>query len=121
MRVGIMSERRKEMENMAKKKVPKKKRVYECAFYEYEYDDLGKYYWCHNADIPERECNAGRSYYCQQFCPGYKKGRLCGTHEISDFEKKDAEVYKAKLKKDAEVLEAKERALLAYLKKKYEG
>lgn len=106
---------------MAKKKAPKRKRVYECAFYECEYDDLGKYYWCHNADIPDRECNTGRGYYCQQFCPGYKKGRLCGTWEISDWEKKEAEEYKDKLKKKAEVLEANERALLAYLKKKYEG
>lgn len=106
---------------MAKKKAQKKTKVYECAFYEYEYDDLGKYYWCHNPDIPERECNAGRGYYCQKFCPGYKKGCLRGSWEISSWEKKEAREYKEKLKKEAEVIEANERALLAYLKKKYEG
>ena len=81
-------------EKKSKKKAPKKTKVYACYHYESEYDDLGKYYWCHNQTIPCNECNAGRGFYCQQFCPGFKKGNLQGSWVISDWEKKEAEEYK---------------------------
>lgn len=104
------------------KKVSKKKtRVYECFHYDAEYDDLGKYYWCHNKNIPERECNACRGFYCQKFCTGYKKGRLRGTWVLSDWEKEEAEKFKKKIEQERKDKETAERALLKYLKEKYES
>ena len=102
-------------------KAKKKTKVYECIHYEFDYDDLGKYHWCHNRNIPGHECNVGRGIYCQKFCPGYKKGNLRGSWVISDWEKKDAEEYKKKIAAEAKEAETKERALYEYLKKKYEG
>ena len=61
----------------------KKTRVYECAHYEFEYDDFGKYCICNNPKIPGFECKI-RTVYCQKFCPGYRKGGLRGTWVISD-------------------------------------
>ena len=99
----------------------KKTNVYKCAYWEDEYDDLGKYYWCRNTDIPSHECNVpGRGFYCQQFCPGYKKGACLGKWEISDWEKQEAEEYKEKMVKEAREREIAERALLKHLKEKYE-
>ena len=72
--------------------------VYECVHYEYEYDDLGKYAWCHNRGIPCRECPAD-TVYAMQFCPGYAQGRRRGRWEITDREKKDAERMKHKFAK----------------------
>lgn len=100
-------------------KKEKKTKVYKCFHYDAEYDDLGKYYWCHNSSISCNECNAGRGYYCQQFCPGYKKGNYKGEWVISDWEKKEAEAYKVKLDKEAADHEVYERALYEHLKKKY--
>ena len=70
----------------------KKTKVYLCEHYEYEYDDLGKYCWCHNHEIPKRECDVDY-IYCQQFCPGYKKGQLHGEWEISNHDKEMAQEY----------------------------
>ena len=60
-----------------KKKTMKKKKktkVHECAYFEYNCDDLGKYYFYHNLDIPGHECTVtGRGIYCQKGCSGYKK------------------------------------------------
>ncbi len=106
---------------MTGKTKEKKTKVYECAHYEFDYDDLGKYYWCHNGDIPCQECNAGRGIYCQKFCPGYKKGNLRGSWVISEWEKKDADEYKKKIAAEAKEREIGERALLKHLKKKYES
>lgn len=112
----------KKKTNAKEEKASKKKtRVYECFHYEAEYDDLGKYYWCHNRDIPGHECNVGRGFYCQKFCPGYKKGRLCGTWVLSDWEMEEAEEFKKKIEQERKDKETEERALLKYLKEKYES
>ena len=104
------------------KKASKKKTiVYECFYGEAEYDDFGKYHCCRNTDIPVHECNAGRGFYCQKFCPGYKKGSLRGTWVLSDWEKKEAEEFKKKIEQEHKVKETEERALLKYLKEKYES
>lgn len=72
-----------------------KTKVYECAHFEYEYDDLGRYCWCHNKNMPSSQCEIPcRSIYGQQFCRGYKKGSLRGEWVISDWEKKEAEEFK---------------------------
>ena len=104
---------------MGKNDKKKKVQVYECEHYEYDYDDLGKYHWCHNQHIPSRECTVGTGIYCQKFCPGYKKGNLRGSWVISNWEKKDAEEYKKKIAIEAKENETKERALYEYLKNKY--
>lgn len=105
----------------SKKKSPKKTRVYECAHYEFDYDDLGKWHWCHNRDIPCQECNVGRGFYCQKFCPGYKKGKLKGSWVISDWEKEEAEEFKKNIEQERKNKEIQERAMLKYLKEKYES
>lgn len=106
--------------NMPTKK-PKKTRVYACYHYEPEFDDLGRYFWCRNQSIPCNECNAGRGFYCQKFCPGFKKGKLQGTWVISDWEKDEAEKFMKKILAEAKEQEIKERALLKQLKEKYES
>ena len=103
-----------------KPKTPRKTKVYECAYHEFECDDLGKYCWCRNPDIHSHQCDTGRGYYCQKFCPGFKRGRLRGEWEISDWERQEAREYKAKIKREAKERETSERALLKYLKEKYE-
>ena len=101
-------------------KKEKKTKVYECAYFEYDCDDLGKYCFCHNLDIPGHECTVPSSgIYCQKVCPGYKRGKLRGEWVVSDWEKKEAEAYKVKLDKEATDHEACERALYEHLKKKY--
>ena len=98
----------------------KKTKVYLCEHYEYEYDDLGKYCWCHNHEIPKRECDVDY-IYCQQFCPGYKKGQLQGEWEITNHDKEMAQEYQAKVLEEMRVREIEERALLKHLKEKYES
>ena len=97
----------------------KKTKVYLCEHYEYEYDDLGKY-WCHNHEIPKRECDVDY-IYCQQFCPEYKKGQLQGEWEISNHDKELAQEYQARMLEEARKREIEERALLKHLKEKYES
>ena len=108
---------------ISRKKTMKKKKktkVYECAYFEYDCDDLGKYCFCHNLDIPGHECTVpSRGIYCQKVCPGYKRGKLRGEWVVSEWEKKEAEAYKVKLDKEAADHEACERALYKHLKKKY--
>ena len=80
-----------------------KKRIYECEHYEYEYDDLGKYAWCHSKDCLSRECIVEYKF-CQDLCPFYKKnteGR-CIDIELNDRDKEIREECRAKLKKKAE-------------------
>lgn len=67
--------------------------VYECAHFEYEYDDLGKYRLCRNRESDRAECNCDY-IYAQQFCPFYKKGKLRGKWIISDADKQAAEEFK---------------------------
>lgn len=107
---------------MATKKTERKTKVYECYHYEFDYDAVCKYFICHNIDIPGYECKVwSNSIYCQQFCPGYKKGNLRGEWVIADWEKRDAEKFKAQIEQEAKDREVKERAMLEYLKAKYEG
>lgn len=106
-------------EKKSKKTEPKKTKVYECAHYDYEYDDLGKYCWCRNRKMNKRECDV-RYKYCQRFCPGYKKGQFIGSWELSSDEKMYEEEFKKKMVSEAVEREKKERALLKYLKEKYE-
>lgn len=102
-------------------KKEKKTKIYECYHYEFDYDAVCQYFICHNIDIPGHECRVrGNSIYSQHVCPGYKKGNLRGEWVIADWEKKEAEAYKAKLDKEATDHEAGERALYEHLKKKYE-
>jgi len=57
--------------------------VYECKHFEYEYDDLGKYCWCHNEESGRQMCDCHR-IYAQQFCPFYEKGKLRGKWVIDE-------------------------------------
>lgn len=74
--------------------------VYECAHFEFEYDDLGKYSWCHCKNMPTRECDC-HYIYAQQFCPCFEKGSLRGKWVPSEDEIAIAEKfreYKTQLK-----------------------
>lgn len=74
---------------------PKKKSVYACKYFKYEYDDLGKYVLCYNRDCKFQVCDCKR-IYAQQVCPFYEKGELRGKWVISDEDIKAAEVFKKK-------------------------
>ena len=96
----------------------KKTKVYECTHFEYEYDDLGKYCWCHSKKMTRRECPF-ESAYAQIVCPGYEKGKCRGEWEIGDWEKKEAEDFLHELAEKQKGIEEAERALYEQLKKKY--
>lgn len=96
-----------------------KTKVYECAHYEFECDDLGKYCWCNNTGMPNRNCEL-EYIYCHQFCPGYKKGKLRGAWVVSADEIKVAENFRRQMEQERKNREIEERALLKHLKEKYE-
>lgn len=80
-----------------------KKHIYECEHYEYEYDDLGKYAWCHSKDCLSRECIVDYKF-CQDLCPFYKKnteGRFIDI-ELDNRYKEIRERCKAELREKAE-------------------
>lgn len=64
----------------------KKIRVYECEHYEYEYDDLGKYAWCHSRNCLSRECIVDYKF-CQDMCPFYARNAAGRYVEIEDDER----------------------------------
>lgn len=81
----------------------KTKRIYECEHYEYEYDDLGKYAWCHNRECLSRECVIEYKF-CQELCPFYKKNTE-GRYIDIDFDDHYKAIYdncKRDLKEKAE-------------------
>ena len=96
-----------------------KVKVYECLHYEYEYDDLGKYSWCHSNDMKCRECKF-EHIYAQQACPCYKQGNLRGEWTPSKNELKEVEEFKKQREKELQEQEIAERALYEYLKSKYD-
>ena len=81
-----------------------KKRIYECEHYQYEYDDWGKYAWCHSNECLSNECIVDYKF-CQDLCPFYKKnaeGRYIDI-ELDDGRYKEIRKNcKAELKKKAE-------------------
>ena len=72
---------------------PRKKSVYACKHWKYEYDDLGKYSLCYNRNCKSQVCDCKR-IYAQQVCPFYEKGELRGKWVISDEDKEAAEEFK---------------------------
>lgn len=93
--------------------------IYECKHFEYEYDDFGKYCWCHCPESGHRECPS-KYIYAMQFCPCFKKGKLRGTREITEAEIEQAQKFKRMMVNEANERELKERAMLHYLKEKYD-
>jgi hypothetical protein len=80
-----------------------KKRIYECEHYQYEYDDWGKYAWCHSGDCLSRECIVDYTF-CQDLCPFYEKNRE-GRYIYIDFDDRRKEIRercKAELREKAE-------------------
>ena len=96
-----------------------KVKVYECLHYEYEYDDLGKYSWCHSRDMNCSECKF-ECIYAQQACPCYKQGKFRGEWVPQGREVEEAEEFKKKHQRELQEQEAAERFLYEYLKAKYE-
>lgn len=73
-----------------------KTKIYECAHFEYEYDDFGKYAWCHNCDSGHSECPSDY-IYGMQFCPFYRQGKLRAEREVTEYEKACALKFKSKM------------------------
>ena len=94
--------------------------IYECKHFEYEYDDFGKYCWCHCPESGYWECPA-EQIYAMQFCPCFMRGKLRGTWEPDAYEIDYGEKFKKKMVKEANERELKEFAMLKYLKRKYES
>lgn len=97
-----------------------KTKVYECAHYEYEYDGFDKYAWCKCRESGHRECPA-EHIYSMQFCPCYKQGNLRGEWVVSADEIKIAEDFRKQMEQERKDKETQERAMLKYLKEKYES
>lgn len=96
-----------------------KKRIYECEHYEYEYDDWGKYAWCHSKDCLSRECIVDYKF-CQDLCPFYEKNQEGRCIDI-DFDDRCKEIHercKAELREKAkETLEEASKETESALKK----
>ena len=105
----------------------KKVRVYDCDHYEFDYDDLGKFYWCHCKDNPKRECDVDW-IFCMKYCPYFKKKpgsfRLVELTERDKMRieqaKKKLEDWKAAKSAEKAALEQAEYELYLRLKTKYE-
>ena len=111
-----------------RKKRVTRQRVYDCAYYEFEYDDLGKYYWCHNPDNPNRQCDV-HWIFCMKFCPYFK--RKPGSYRVFEVTERDRQLME-EAKKNLEAWKSEKAAAKAAaekaeyetylrLKKKYEG
>ena len=75
-------------------------KVYECAEFEFSYDDFSKYYLCHAPSMifnNEPECIT-KCKYARKFCPFFKEGKLIGEWKITEDEKAQAINVKKKLK-----------------------
>ena len=94
--------------------------IYECKHFEYEYDDFGKYCWCHCPESGHRECPS-EQIYAMQFCPRFIRGKLRGTWELDAYEIDYGKKFKEQMVKEANERELKELATLKYLKRKYES
>ena len=113
----------------AKKQKSKKTRVYKCEHFEFEYDDLGRYCWCHNPKNPSRECDV-QWKVCAKYCPYYKKktGRSAyvmielneNDKELMAEAKKKLEAWKAARAAEKAAAEKAEYETYLRLKKKYE-
>jgi len=73
-------------ECLEKKKKSRNRRVYDCEHFEFEYDDWGKYAWCHCMDNPDRECMVEWKT-CIDLCPFYKKKK--GSYRMFEYTKTD--------------------------------
>lgn len=96
------------------------KKYFQCSHYEFEYDDLGKYCWCHNKNIPSRECMC-KNIFQMNACPGFNRGERFSFLTMTKEDKLDLKKFKEQLMKEAQDREVEERALLKYLKSKYEN
>jgi hypothetical protein len=54
-----------------------------------------------------------------QFCPCFKKGELRGSWEPDEYEREYGEKFRKRMVNEANERELKERAMLHYLKEKY--
>lgn len=96
-----------------------KTKVWQCAFYERECDDLGKYCWCHSPDSGIRECDC-ENIFVRQKCPHFKRGDRAGFLHMDKYDKQLVENYLEAKAKELKETEIRERAMLKYLKEKYE-
>lgn len=103
-----------------KKNKTNKKKLWQCKFIERECDDLGKYTWCHCDDNPDRECGEKSLFEMNMCCPYFQKGDRCCFLEFDKYYQNIVKNRKAEIEKQKKEEELKERALLAYLKRKYE-
>ena len=95
------------------------KKWWRCAHFEYDYDDWGKYCYCHNKDCPHKDCRA-ENVFQMSVCPFYAKGKESFVLDPSGYEDGMRE-FKERMEEDAKKKEIEERALLKYLKEKYES
>lgn len=97
-----------------------KKKVWQCAFYERDYDDLGKYSWCHNPKSGVSECDC-ENIFVKQVCPCFEKSKQSCFLEMNNHDKQLVDEYLKKRAEERKNQETKERELLKYLKAKYES
>jgi len=97
-----------------------KKKVFDCAHFEFEYDDLDKYRWCHNPDSGCRECMCD-DIFQMNVCPFFKRGNRASFLEMTDYYKDSVKQFLEKIQQKAKEKEIEERAMLKYLKEKYEN
>lgn len=96
-----------------------KRKFYSCYHFEFEYDDLGKYRWCHSKESGCRECRC-ENIFQMNACPHFKKTGNGYFLKMDKHDKASVEKFLSELKAEHDKLEVDERALLKYLKAKYE-
>ena len=96
-----------------------KKKFWKCAYFDYVNDDLTRMTLCHNPNSGHYECVCDRVFQ-ESSCPFYKKGDKSFMLNLNKSELKLIDDFKEQMQVEMNKRETEERAVLKYLKNKYE-
>lgn len=96
-----------------------KKKFWKCAYFDYVNDDLTRMKMCHNPNSGHYECVCDRVFQ-ESSCPFYKKGDKSFMLNLNESDLKLIDDFKERMQVEMNERETEERAVLKYLKEKYE-
>jgi len=96
-----------------------KKKFYKCLHHEHYYDDLSNVSLCHSKYSGCSECRC-KNIFQMNSCPLFSKSDVGFFLKMDRNDKKSVKEFLNEIKLENSKKEAEERALLKYLKEKYE-
>lgn len=96
-----------------------KKKFWKCAYFDYVNDDLTRMTLCHNPNSGYYGCICDRVFQ-ESSCPFYKKGDKSFMLNLNKSDLKLIDDFKERMRVEMNERETEERAVLKYLKEKYE-